>query len=208
MKNVLVFGDSIAMGEKDPEGGWTERFRKELDIDEDYFIYNLGVSGDTTRDTLRRFEDELESRRVVDESSETVLIFQVGINDSLVLLVNDRENQVNIQETQQNMEKIILRALDLADEVLILGLTPVVEGDVDPLPWNSRKAYRYKEIRRYEDAIYELCVRYDVHFIEIYDNFIDRDYAELLEDGLHPNAEGHELLKDIVKDYMEEERMI
>lgn len=207
MKNILVFGDSIVQGEKDPEGGWTRRLAKELDIDEDFFIYNLGVSGDTSRDVLDRFEDEVERRRVTDEDSKLILVFQVGINDSLYL-IEENKNQVNIQETRQNIEKLILRSKDLADEVIFLGLTPVVESEVNPLPWDRRKSYRYRDIRKYEDALYELCGKYNTHFVEVYDYFIDQEYDQLLEDGVHPNSKGHELLKDLVKEYLKEEKII
>ena len=48
--NILVFGDSIAYGKWDEQGGWVQRLRKYIDkkynlIDEpkSWLVYNLGI---------------------------------------------------------------------------------------------------------------------------------------------------------------------
>jgi len=80
--NVLVFGDSIGLGLWDENGGWVGRLTEFLvkksiasDLDEDYEIYNLGVSGDTTEGLVERFE--FETRYRVGES-ETAIIFSAA----------------------------------------------------------------------------------------------------------------------------------
>ena len=82
MVQVLVFGDSIAYGARDGEGGWVQRLRKFLDERNlmGCLIYNLGVSGDTVQGLLERFEFETEQR--MRKGEEAVFIFEVGINDS------------------------------------------------------------------------------------------------------------------------------
>jgi len=73
-------GDSITFGFYDKEGGWIQRLRKFLDdkllnelegLDKKilrklknpyFFVYNLGISGNTTENLLERFEFERISR--------------------------------------------------------------------------------------------------------------------------------------------------
>ncbi len=61
--NVLVFGDSIAYGAWDEEGGWVERLKRYLhhrttSYGEYHLVYNLAVSGETSRGILERLEGE------------------------------------------------------------------------------------------------------------------------------------------------------
>jgi len=55
---ICVFGASIAWGAWDPDGGgWVTRLRRYFEInDYDIEVYNLGVSGNTTKDLLKRFK--------------------------------------------------------------------------------------------------------------------------------------------------------
>jgi lysophospholipase L1-like esterase len=55
IETICVFGDSITWGAYDPErGGWVNRLRNDLEKKE-IESYNLGISGDTTADLLKRF---------------------------------------------------------------------------------------------------------------------------------------------------------
>ena len=64
MTTVLVYGDSTVQGFWDTEGGWVQRLRSYLDKkflnnpDCYYPLFNLGVSGDTSKDLLERFQGE------------------------------------------------------------------------------------------------------------------------------------------------------
>lgn len=205
---VLCFGDSITHGYRDRErGGWVERLRQEKERKTDepkwYSFYNLGIAGDTSRDLLERFEEESLTRRSDDG---TVILIQIGINDSQLLLRQEK-NQVSVQEFRQNLEKLRLKARELADELYFLGMTPVVEEEVNPREPNTD--YRFKDVREYEDELHSFCREKDVKFIEIFDHFIDReDYRTLLADGLHPNEKGHEMIKEKVKERLEKDRLI
>ena len=87
---IFCFGDSITYGKWDAEHcGWVQRLRRFLDknweIYGDNLVYNLGVSGDTTKNLLTRFEFEIE-QRLKEEKEEVLIIFYIGINDSLFFL--------------------------------------------------------------------------------------------------------------------------
>jgi lysophospholipase L1-like esterase len=68
---ILFFGDSITQGFWSVDGGWVEKIRKhydgismqDLDHNIQPEIFNLGISGDTTRNLLRRIEGEILARK-------------------------------------------------------------------------------------------------------------------------------------------------
>ena len=90
MQKIFIFGDSIAYGAWDPEGGWVERLRQWLFVTtrDEYnlgtFLYNLSIVGDTTADLLKRFTTEIEARQQGD-----IIFFAAGINDAQ--FVNGRQ---------------------------------------------------------------------------------------------------------------------
>lgn len=66
---VLVFGASITQGYWDTQGGWVQRLRTHYDkkqiadlTKDNPSVFNLGVSADTTKDILERFEAETKAR--------------------------------------------------------------------------------------------------------------------------------------------------
>jgi lysophospholipase L1-like esterase len=86
---ICIFGDSIAWGATDCEkGGWVERLKTELMV-KDIDVYNLGISGDTTENILKRMDAEAEAR------NPDIIIFSVGINDALK---TNGKNLISIQE--------------------------------------------------------------------------------------------------------------
>ena len=67
---ILAFGDSITLGMWDYEaGGWVNRIGRALGVtsrknpeDDSTTIYNLGVSGNSSREILERFENEIMTK--------------------------------------------------------------------------------------------------------------------------------------------------
>lgn len=206
MVQILIFGDSIAWGAWDKEGGWVQRLRKFIDeknlSDPEFYclVYNLGVSGNTTEDLLERFEFETKQR--MKEGEETVFIFAIGTNDSQFLF---RKNgtKVSIEKFRKNIQKIIELAKKFSSKIIFLGLFPVDESRSVPLPWDSNKAYKNELIRRYNEVIKEVCDENNVPFIDTFEKISKLEYSSLLEDGLHPNSKGHEMIFEMVKKEVE-----
>lgn len=95
MTQILVFGDSIAYGSWDKAGGWVQRLRTFIEekYPEEHLVYNLGVSADTTDSLLERLEIEIKKRgseRNQRRGIATILIFQIGTNDSAILSTKKR----------------------------------------------------------------------------------------------------------------------
>ena len=86
---ILFFGDSITQGFWSKEGGWVEIIRKyydglaldDLKHNKQPEIFNLGVSGDTTKNLLARIESETKARIWPDDP--VVIVISIGTNDDL-----------------------------------------------------------------------------------------------------------------------------
>ncbi len=204
---IFVFGDSIAYGAWDKKGGWVARLREQVDSrnisDPDFYglVYNLGISGDTTEGVLERFEVELERRLKDDLEEEVIVIFAIGINDSQYIY-KKKGNKVPLSKFKSNLKQLILKAKRYAKGTIFVGLTPVDEARVVPLPWDKRKCYKNEYVEKYDKEIEKIAASEGVEYVKIRDLFPKERVSELLFDGLHPNDKGHELIYKRVLKYI------
>ncbi len=212
MTNILIFGASITWGAWDKEGGWVQRLRKFIDkkniSDPNYdcMVYNLGISGDTTEDVLRRFENETKDRA---GEKETIIMFSVGVNDSQ--FDHDKKDlRIQIEKFEENLKKLISLSKKYAPKIIFIGFNPIDQSKVDPIPWTDKikKSYRKELVEKFDNKVKQVCKEERVYFIEVYDKLIKEDYKALLEDGVHPNSKGHEKIFQIVKDFLIKNRII
>lgn len=201
---ILVFGASITYGAWDKKGGWTTRLREFLDqktITNPNFkayIFNLGISGDTTEDLVARFEVETKPRLIY---KDTIFIFSIGLNDSQY--VHSKKNlRLSPIQFSKNLQKLIDLAKKYSPKIIFVGLNPVDEKKVDPLPWNPEKSYKSKYVKKFDNIIEQVCIKNQIHFIKIYEKFKKENYKNLLDDGAHPNTAGHQKIYKLVKDYL------
>src|SRR6185369_773264 len=127
---VLVFGDGIAYGEYDTQGGWVDRlkvayFDKRLTYTQADIpaVYNLGVASDTARSLAARLSHEVVVRRSTWESDTNfVIIIAIGINDSLI---DDDGAYVSTPERYfHELEDLYAMAHLFSEKILFVGLTP------------------------------------------------------------------------------------
>ena len=199
---ILVFGASMERGYRDLEGGWVRMLQKELDRltwnrDIDRSVYNLGVSGDTSEDIRKRVGSEIEAR---DNGEELVAILRVtGLNDSLM----DREtgeSQVSLEEYRKNLESILEIASGSCNSVHLVGQTPIDQREVDPVPWKETHSYRTERYIRYRDVLNEVRESREIGFSNLRARIDEETWRRnYLEDGIHPNREGHRKIYDLVK---------
>lgn len=200
---VLVFGDSIAQGFWDSEGGWAARLRRyydELEINDfknSYpTIFNLGVSGDATKDVRKRLEPETKARLWPTE--EIAYIFAIGLNDTVY---RGQEFESKPEKYRQELTEILAIAKNYSKKILFVGLTPVVDSRVQPLQWSaSGKCYSNERIIKFEDALKSFCAENKVAYVPVFEKLKQgQDRKEMMPDGAHPNNEGHELIYQLVK---------
>ena len=196
-KRICVFGDSIVWGANDfKNGGWVDKFKiyfsKTGQFNE---VFNLRNPGNDTHGLLNRIKNESATRMKPEYKEVNIIIFQIGINDSQYL-TSERCNRIFIDDFKKNIQKIIGISKKIVRNVVIVGLTPV----------NDLKTtiYKNKYIKKYNDVIKGICEENNLPFIEMFDLLKDED----LEDGLHPNAQGHEKMFQNVKDFLMENKII
>ncbi len=203
---ILVFGTSIVYGARDPEGGWVQRLRRFLK--ENYNtkgkanikVYNLGVSAQDSGHVLKRFEFETQQRSKKKEG--TMIILSVGINDTQGLTTE--KYGTSPSEYKNNITKLLKLARNYAEKVLFVGLNQVDEARTCPIFWNKEVYFKNSAVKQYDQIAKEVCFEKKVDFIDLI-NQLDSD---LLQDGLHPNAEGHEKIYQIVKEFLIKNKVI
>lgn len=209
MSHIIIFGDSITYGASDIKGGWVSRLRNYVDQksfdDENYYkiVMNLGISGNTSDDLINRFEFELKQR--IREGRETVIIIAIGTNDSQEIAGNLKIDQAKYKNNIQKLTKI---AQKYSTKIVFVGLFPVDESKTCPTPWHEDQFYKNENIGIYNQIIADLCEENNLIFIDIYNNFINQNYINLLDDGLHPNTEGHQKMFEIIKKELENNKII
>ena len=214
MAKILVFGASLTFGAWDIEGGWVQRLRRFLDkenitnIPNFTLLYNLGVSGNTTEDLLERFEFETKQRlKDCEKEEQFTLIFGVGGNDS-ARIQNKNDFWIPPEKFKENIEKLIELAKKYASRIIFVGLVPVDDSRTNPPIFASDIFYKTENIKKYNEILKSTCKEKEVYFIEVFEEFIKMDYKKLLEDGLHPNSEGHKKIFEIVRGFLTQHKMI
>lgn len=161
---LVGFGDSLMAGYLLPSSSsYTAQLEKALrDKGYDIAVTNAGVSGDTTAAGLSRVDWS------VPDGTDGVIL-ELGANDAL--------RGVSPEQTEKNLEAIIVRLKERNIPVLLAGMIapPNMGGD-------------YGE--RYNSIYSRLAEK---HGLALYPFFLDGVVTQpglQLEDGMHPNAKG------------------
>jgi lysophospholipase L1-like esterase len=207
--HVVVLGDSVGAGCWDREGGWVDRVRSELYgrvVDDDApsyesdayaEVYNLSVSGETAVGTVDRF-DEVGPR--LSDWDTNVVVLAVGANDAYRL---DGDLNTDPGRFKEVYGRLLEEARAEADHVICVGLPPVDEGRVDPVPWRTEISYLEADRDRYADMIAEVAGEYGVPVVAPFDDVQESEKDDLLDDGIHLSTEGHRRLAAAVLDVLE-----
>ena len=191
--NICVLGDSIVYGAWDEEKhGYVNRLKEEIKNNKKIEnIYGLGIPGETTEGLLKRIDSELNPRK------PNTIIIAIGINDTIYIKSKNKEN-VSIEGFIDNIKKIIDIVIKYTDNVLVLGLTRVIETLTTPILWNDDEMYFNNTIKKYDKALEEFCNINNIEYIKMFDLLEDEDFSN---DGIHPNEKGHEKIYKVIKNY-------
>ncbi len=203
--DIFIFGDSIGFGKYDSRGGWTYRLNEFFETDYlaggggEAYVYNLSISGNRTEDILERFESEMRPRFA--EKKDTVIVFAIGLNDA-AFVHSKKDNWTNFDDFKNNLENLLIKAKNFYDKIIFLGLTATDQAIVDPMPWDLDKSYLDADVKKYDAALRDICQKSGVGYILLYDKFIAGGLKNLLHDGAHPNAAGHQLIFETLRDHL------
>lgn len=170
---ILVLGDSISAGYGVAvEDGWVGRLSARLGAENyPHHVVNASITGDTTSGGRSRLPDAVERH------DPEIVIIELGGNDGL--------RGQPLEAMRQNLQAMIEHARGAGARVLLLGIR---------LPPNYGRAYIERFIGVYEELA-------DTTGVALVPRVLDgvgerREFMQ--DDGIHPNAEGHEVILDNV----------
>lgn len=168
---LLVYGDSLSAGYQLPvEKSWPALLGQEWkDQGLDLQIVNASVSGETTQGGLARLDQALHTH-----APDWVLL-ELGANDGLRGLPPSL--------TRKNLDQMIRRIQQRGARALLVQIR---------IPPN----YGARYIRQFETLYPELAEQYQIPLIPFFMESIITDPTLLLNDGLHPNSQGQEKIRD------------
>lgn len=199
---MVIIGDSFVRGTGAADRhGWSQMLAD--DMDEIYNVHINGHGGHNIQDILDRMDTD-----VIDLEPDIVLL-QVGINDSRYRDSFDTDHEVPPAEFKDGLAQFVelIRAEAYPHtQIIIVGTTPVDEDLTRP--YKPDKQYVNSESKKYDDIIKNVCRENYVRYIDVFSHFADRDVEDLLDDGVHPNNEGHKLIYEVVSKNLSKNRGI
>jgi acyl-CoA thioesterase-1 len=169
---VAFLGDSLAAGLHLPKDrAFPAVLQRRLAAKGRPFrLVNAGVSGDTTTGGRARLDWILRQK-------PAVVVVELGANDGF--------RGVPVETVEENLRDILKRTAEAGAKPLLLGMR---------IPPNYGPAYTggFREV--YERLADETGCAFVPDFLEGVGGRLDRN----LPDGIHPTAEGHEILADNV----------
>ncbi len=206
MNKILVFGDSISYGKWDKEGGWVQRLRSHIDEkynlaeeSSNFQIYNLGIPGEVIVRMVNRVEAELLMR--IDPEEDNLVIYAIGINDS-----NKNNAKMGKQTQPDEFKQTLHKLIDVAEQhkckTVFIGLTPTDESKSKGMLFND------KDVQEFDQYITEICKERNIEKLHLFDKLVGANFSQYLVDSVHPNTEGHKVLFEEIRLFLQNEGYI
>ena len=206
MKGILCFGDSITFGRGEiPNKGWCGRLKNWFEVQGTHnAVYNLGIPGGASTDLLERFNAEANTRiRLKRPTDEYTILIAIGANDCK-FEKESRNPRTTDEHFKENIKNLIKKAKSYKAKLAFIGLIPVDEKRVQPF---ERTWFINERVMLFNEIIKELCQKENILFLDIYQFMIKEKYEILLFDGLHPNTQGYDYMFNIIKKFIEKNKL-
>ncbi len=170
---IAVLGDSLSAAYKlSLEQGWVALTKTHFDnMGMKVEFINASVSGITTTTGLQILPNLLEQQK------PHILVIELGANDGL--------QGRPIKMISKNLAQLIQLAQKSGSNVLLLGVH---------MPPNRGKRYTEPFFEQFGD----LADKYQTELVPFFMEGVAGNPEFMLDDGLHPNERGQELIKDNV----------
>lgn len=212
MTRVFIDGSSTAYGLwGGHEGGWGERVKRvhmpeAPNVDGKrplWKVYNLASPHRTINEIIEQLPGFIENYRRDDDS--LIAVVMVGQIESRYSN-HSAETDMPIDCFKYGLRKLAKIALGETIKLVLVGTTPVIEEKAKSV---GRLACRYDLEQRfvYDEAIRGIAAEVGAQYVHVMAPLISAQMAGGLvmdEDGLHPNARGHELIYDLVHPVVEQ----
>lgn len=165
---IVAFGDSLTAGFGVEAGlSYPDFLQKELDkAGYQYKVANEGISGDTSSGGASRVATVLAHK-------PEIVILELGANDGL--------RGIPVEQTRDNLDRILTELKNAGAKVLLAGIT---------LPRNYGQDY----IRSFDKIYPELAKKHDVPLLPFLLEGVALKPKLMQKDALHPTAEGNQIV--------------
>jgi lysophospholipase L1-like esterase len=96
------------------------------------------------------------------------------------------------------LTELVKQAKEFTQKIIFVSLIKVDESKTTPIPLNPQKFYYNENMLKYNGEIKNICGAFNLQFIDLFDLLSNED----LDDGLHPNSEGHKKMFEAIKDFL------
>lgn len=204
----LVLGASHANGSYDSYGGWATRLKCFLHMvsvasqfEEEHLQYDLTISANTTDLLLERFEAESKTR--ITQGKDHIALISLGTTDSEVHIKTKRSS-ISIDKFRDNIGLLIDRSRTMGMRPIFIGLTPVNEDLVYPMPWKKGFGLSNESIQCFDKVIRMVCKNRNVEYIELFSTISNLNFEkDLLVDGVHMNTQGYNIVYGLIKNRLD-----
>jgi len=170
---LVAFGDSLSAGHGLEAGqSFPDDMQRTLDKEGyKWRVVNLGIDGNTTEDGVARIESAVRLK-------PAVVLLELGGNDGL--------RGLPLKVTRKNLETMIVAFQQAGAKVVLAGMT---------LPPNYGPDY----IRDFQKIYTDLAAKYKLKLIPfLLADIVTPDLRYLQKDGIHPTAEGAQIVSGTV----------
>ena len=172
-------------------------------------FFNAGVPGNTTADARARFERDVLSRK------PDLVIVQFAINDAAVDVWRSpaaSEPRVALKAYAENLRHFVAESRrDGANVILMtpnpIRWTPKLRELYGKPPYQADDADGFNVVLKdYAQAVRDVAKETGVGLVDVFAAFqkfgaeTNHSTDELLLDGMHPNAQGHRLVAELLRE--------
>ena len=175
---ILIYGDSLSAAYGLPQqSGWPALLKNKLQSEGyRYDIVNASISGETTSGGLSRLKKTLEV------TQPAIIILELGANDGL--------RGLPLNAMSKNLSSMIEQMQKTKAPILLAGMK---------IPPNYGPQYT----QGFNSSYQQLSKNYNLSLIPfLLDNVAAQPHL-LLQDGLHPNAEGQRIMLQTIWPYLQ-----
>lgn len=182
---VFCVGDSITYGATLSE--LSQRWTDLTAARTGYTLVNCGIGGDTTAGMMLRCHTQ-----VFPQKPDAVLI--MGGSNDISFTWEYKQACANVVSIVRNAQAQGIRC--------IVGIpVPMAAEDLAFRPWDPQRDQTHiaMQCRRYAQWLSVYCRERKIPCVDFHAPFLNEDGSvrrELLSDGLHPNAMGHQVMAD------------
>ena len=106
---------------------------------------------------------------------------------------------VSAERYEANLRNVLEAAKAMTGHMALLASAPVLEGQPNP----NAKTRLNADIREYNAVLARLAEEYGAQLIDLYAAVDSAGSDRLLnDDGIHPNADGHIVIQQLVQPYL------